>query len=73
MNQIDSIAAENNIRVLGPAEAPIFKRGKLYRYQLLLKLELTAEPAFLFESISRFGRESKGVSVVLDVDPMTFL
>jgi primosomal protein N' (replication factor Y) len=72
-DQIARIAAENEIGVLGPAEAPIFKRGKLYRYQLLLKAEPHLEPAPVFESIYKFARESKGLNVNIDVDPTSFL
>ena len=72
-NQIDAIAAENNIRIMGPAEAPIFKRGKLYRYQLLLKLTDKSEQTAIIESIRKFADKSKAVKINLDVDPMRFL
>lgn len=72
-SRIDRIAAENNISALGPAQAPIFRRGKLYRYQLLLKVGIGSEPAQLFDSINKFSRGLKGVSIKLDVDPWSFM
>jgi len=72
-DQIKKIIAENEIKALGPAESPIFKRGELYRYQFLLKTDVHSEPDPVFESINKFAKETKGVAVTLDVDPMNFL
>ena len=72
-DQIARVIIEKKIKALGPAEAPIFKRGNLYRYQLLLKTDVLSEPDPVFESINKFAKETKGISVILDVDPMNFL
>jgi primosomal protein N' (replication factor Y) len=61
-----------DIAVLGPAEAPIAKlRGK-YRWQVLIK----AKRAFLAQELLRVakksseqGLKSRGVQLILDVDP----
>jgi len=66
-------AAGKKIEMLGPAEAPLFKRGNLYRYQLLLKWEASEEPTHIYDSINNFAKTSKGVTVTLNVDPMNFL
>jgi primosomal protein N' (replication factor Y) len=70
---INQIIAENEIEILGPAEAPIFKRGKLYRYQFLLKSRSMEEPVYIYERINNFAKTSRGVTVTLDVDPLNFL
>jgi primosomal protein N' (replication factor Y) len=70
---INEIVAENEIDILGPAEAPIFKRGRLYRYQFLLKSRTAEEPVYIYERINNFAKTARGVTVTLDVDPMNFL
>jgi primosomal protein N' (replication factor Y) len=72
-DQIGNLIAENDIKAMGPAEAPIFKRGKLYRYHLLLKVGMTAEPANIIDSINNFAGKSRGAAISIDVDPMNFL
>ncbi|UCC80317.1 MAG: primosomal protein N' [Candidatus Zixiibacteriota bacterium] len=72
-NQMAEIIAEKEIRALGPAEAPIFRRGNMYRYQLLLKTDILMEPGIVLKSINRFAKETKGITVTIDVDPMNFL
>lgn len=66
-------AAGRKIEMLGPAEAPLFKRGDLYRYQLLLKWEASREPTDIYDGINNFAKTARGVSVTLNVDPMNFL
>jgi primosomal protein N' (replication factor Y) (superfamily II helicase) len=61
------------IEVLGPVESPIFKRGKLYRYQLLIKFPPELAPAELLSGVSDFMKRSKGVFVRIDVDPVSFM
>ncbi|UCE66085.1 MAG: primosomal protein N' [Candidatus Zixiibacteriota bacterium] len=72
-DHIAGIIIEKKIKTLGPAEAPVFKRGKLYRYQFLLKTDIHSEPDTVFESINKFAKKTKGITVTLDVDPMNFL
>ena len=65
--------AENKMEILGPVESPIFKRGKLYRYQLLFKVPPELEPADLLGEVAEFSKKRKGISVRIDVDPVTFM
>ena len=62
-----------NIFVLGPAPAPIFKKNKQFRMQLLLKSlsrkELHSALHFLKQSLSPKVIPS-GVSFNIDVDPL---
>lgn len=61
-----------DLKVLGPAKAPISKlRGK-YRWQILLKASQPALGQYLLrevERITRRGLKYKGVAVIFDVDP----
>jgi len=66
-------AADRNIEVLGPVESPIFKRGKFYRHQLLLKVPLEFEQLELLRSAGDFIKRSKGVGLRIDVDPVSFM
>jgi primosomal protein N' (replication factor Y) (superfamily II helicase) len=63
----------DDIEVLGPVESPIYKRGKLFRYQILLKLSLEIDPAELLAGVSDFMKRSKGLYVRIDVDPVSFM
>jgi primosomal protein N' (replication factor Y) len=72
-DEILSRIADKNMGILGPAESPIFKRGKLYRYQLLLKLALDQEPAELLWGLNDFMRRSKGLYIRVDIDPVSFM
>jgi primosomal protein N' (replication factor Y) len=72
-NLLKEIAVENEIDILGPAEAPIFKRGKLFRYQLFLKAKAADDPFAVYDRINNFAKTSRGVNMTLDVDPMNFL
>jgi len=65
--------SEYNIEILGPVESPIFKRGKLYRHQLLLKVPPELIPADMLSEVVRFSKELKKVSVRIDVDPINFM
>jgi primosomal protein N' (replication factor Y) (superfamily II helicase) len=64
---------DNIIEVLGPVESPIFKRGKIYRYQLLLKISPQIEPAELLEGINDFMKRFRGLGLRIDVDPVSFM
>lgn len=64
---------KDGVELLGPVESPIFKRGKLYRYQLLLKFPPDSNPTELLASVSDFMRRSRGLYVRVDVDPVTFM
>jgi primosomal protein N' (replication factor Y) len=72
-DQIAGIIGENGIEVLGPAEAPIFKRGKLYRYQILIKIDPQTRFEGIIDVIRDFARKGRGVAISLDIDPVNFL
>ena len=60
------------IQVLGPAEAPIPKLKGKYRWQILLKSRSVSLSQHLLTEIERLSRkalQSKGVHLILDVDP----
>ena len=65
--------ADRKIDILGPVESPVFKRGKLYRYQLLLKIPLEIEPSELLRTVDDFIKRLRGVNVRIDVDPVSFM
>jgi primosomal protein N' (replication factor Y) len=71
-DELSREAAENKIEVLGPVESPLFKRGKLYRYQLLLKIPPYFEAKALLGGIEISMKQARGISVRIDVDPVTF-
>ncbi len=70
---INDISVDKHIEVLGPARSPIFKRGKHYRYQLLLKIPLEEESEDLLRVLNGTARRARGFSVRIDVDPVTFI
>ncbi len=70
---LDSWPAKGSeIKVLGPAQAPIPKlRGK-YRWQILLKAARPSLAQYLLREVERIakpGLRYKGVAVIFDVDP----
>jgi primosomal protein N' (replication factor Y) len=70
---IKDISVDKHIEVLGPAQSPIFKRGKHYRFQILLKIALEDEPEDLLRVLNEAARRARGFSVKIDVDPLTFV
>lgn len=59
------------VEVLGPAPAVFPRLHDRYRYQLLLKGGLsTAEKAWLADCARRMGARTRGLDVMLDVDPV---
>lgn len=67
--------APENIKVLGPAEAPVARLKTEYRYQLLIKSASRKRLNELLNQIRRFAAEHKwnATSLVIDVDPITLL
>ena len=63
---------EKPFDVLGPAKSAIFKKGKLYRYQILLKLPTDYEFGGLNDRITSMVKCSRGFSVRIDIDPVNF-
>jgi primosomal protein N' (replication factor Y) len=72
-DELSSESAEYKIEMLGPAESPFFKRGKLYRHQLLLKVPPDRVPTELLNQLYGYSRRSKGISIRIDVDPVDFM
>jgi primosomal protein N' (replication factor Y) len=63
----------DKIELLGPVESPIFKRGKLFRYQLLLKFPTRTNPSELLGFTNDFMKRSGGLRIRVDVDPVNFM
>ena len=72
-DDIKDSSVDKNIEVLGPAQSPVFKRGKHYRFQLLLKIPLGDELDSLLRVLNGAARQARGFSVKIDVDPVTFV
>ncbi len=71
---LGGLPEDNEIMVLGPAEAPIaLVRGR-FRWRLLVKAPRGADmQAFLRDMLAAGPRERGGVRVQVDVDPQSFL
>jgi primosomal protein N' (replication factor Y) len=67
--------APEKMRIMGPAEAPVVRLMKEYRYQFLIK---SASRKTLNELLARarsFARENKwpATALVIDVDPLSLM
>jgi primosomal protein N' (replication factor Y) len=64
-----------NVKVLGPAEAPVPRLKNEYRYQLLLKAAGRRVLNETLHDLRRYALERKWspVALVIDVDPLTLL
>lgn len=64
-----------NLKVLGPAEAPVPRLKKEYRYQLLIKASSRKALAETLDSVRRFARNQdwNATALVIDVDPLSLL
>ncbi len=72
-DDIKDVSVDKHIEVLGPAQSSIFKRGKHYRFQLLLKVPLDDEMDSLLGVLNGIARQARGFAVKVDVDPVTFV
>lgn len=65
----------DNIRILGPAEAPVPRLKNEYRYQLLVKARDRAALNNTLQQLRAFARERNwsATALVIDVDPLTLL
>jgi primosomal protein N' (replication factor Y) len=72
-DELCGIASDKSIEILGPAQSPLFKRGKLYRYQLLLKMPAGTESPELQKILNDFMKRSHGLGVRIDADPVSFM
>jgi primosomal protein N' (replication factor Y) (superfamily II helicase) len=64
-----------NIKVIGPAEAPVLRLKTEFRYQLLVKAISRKSLNELLRSLQNFARERKwpATALVIDVDPLSLL
>jgi primosomal protein N' (replication factor Y) (superfamily II helicase) len=67
--------APENIKVLGPAEAPVPRLKDEFRYQLLIKAASRKRLNELLNELRRFAADRKWppTALVIDVDPITLL
>ena len=67
--------APEGLKVLGPAEAPVSKLKREYRYQLLIKAASRKRLNEVLQRLRRFAQERKWgpTALVIDVDPLTLL
>jgi primosomal protein N' (replication factor Y) (superfamily II helicase) len=67
--------APENIKVLGPAEAPVVRLKNEFRYQLLIKAASRKRLNELLNELRQFAAARKwpATSLVVDVDPITLL
>ncbi len=64
---------DDDVRVLGPAEAPIAVRGR-HRFRLLVKAPRGFDlSAYLRAWLSQAPKPKGNVRLEVDVDPMSFL
>jgi primosomal protein N' (replication factor Y) len=67
--------APENMRIMGPAEAPVPRLKAEYRYQLLIKSGSRKDLNALLRKAQEFARVQKwsATALVIDVDPLTLL
>ncbi|MDP9054172.1 MAG: primosomal protein N' [Acidobacteriota bacterium] len=67
--------APDNMRIMGPAEAPVPRLKAEFRYQLLIKSGSRKDLNALLKKAQQFGRDQKwgATALVIDVDPLTLL
>jgi primosomal protein N' (replication factor Y) len=68
-------AQKKNVRVLGPAPAPIVKLKREFRYHFLLKSPSRTEVNSLLRAMLTFAAEQKlpRQTIVVDVDALSLL
>jgi primosomal protein N' (replication factor Y) len=66
---------ETGTRVIGPAEAPVARVNKEYRYQMLIKSAQRKKLAEMLERLREHSRRQEwpATAVILDVDPLSLL
>lgn len=67
--------APENMRIMGPAEAPVQRLKAEFRYQLLIKSGSRKDLNLLLRKAQDFARARKwnATALVIDVDPLTLL
>jgi primosomal protein N' (replication factor Y) len=68
-------AAQENMKIMGPAEAPVPKLKAEYRYQFLIKSASRKALNELLKRVQEFSRKEKwnATALVIDVDPLTLM
>ncbi len=68
-------SAHEQIKILGPAEAPVPKLKSEYRYQFLIKSASRKALNELLKNAQAFSRKEKwnATALVIDVDPLTLM
>ena len=62
-----------SLRLLGPAEAPLFRLKGYYRYHFQLQSGSAAALHELLKQVLATTRSPKGVDLSVDVDPLNML
>ncbi|HWQ52395.1 MAG TPA: hypothetical protein VN442_01835, partial [Bryobacteraceae bacterium] len=67
--------APEKMRIMGPAEAPVVKLKKEFRYQFLVKSASRKALGDLLRRAQCYAREHKwpATSLVIDVDPLSLM
>jgi primosomal protein N' (replication factor Y) len=68
-----SDASQAEVRLLGPAEAPVFRLKGYYRFHFQLQSPSAATLHELLRAVVQVARPPTGVEFVLDVDPLNML
>jgi len=73
LRQYIEVKALKNLRLLGPAPAPLLKIRNRYRYQILLKAESNADLHELLQYAGHLEAQLKKVKLQVDVDPYNLM
>ena len=67
--------APENMKIMGPAEAPVPRLKAEYRYQLLIKSASRKDLNAFLKRAQEYARAQKwnATALVIDVDPLTLL
>jgi primosomal protein N' (replication factor Y) len=67
--------AEDGVKILGPAEAPVPRLKSEYRYQILIKALSRLKLNEMLNALRKYAAEQKwpATALVVDVDPVTLL
>lgn len=73
LTPVGGMPAEDDVTILGPAEAPVFLVRARYRYRLLIKAPRNADlQGFLRAMLAASPKLKGNLRVQVDVDPMSF-
>ena len=66
---------KEGVRILGPAEAPVPRVNKEFRYQMLIKAAQRKRLAGILDKLRKYATERNwpATSIVVDVDPLNLL